>query len=58
MYMYQFFRIILAMDLEMWYLWSLKFISVIKILSPKVFMARNMVSLLRKKNRHNTLKTH
>lgn len=37
-------RIILALDLELWYLWSLKFITVIEILSPKVFMVRNMVS--------------
>jgi hypothetical protein len=35
----------MAIDLELWYLWSIKFITVIKILSPKVFMVRNMVSL-------------
>ncbi|UJR23620.1 hypothetical protein I4U23_026606 [Adineta vaga] len=36
-------RIILALDLELWYLSSLKFITIIKILSPKVFMVRNML---------------
>ena len=39
------FRIILALDLEFWYLISLKFISAVKILGPKVFMVRNMVNM-------------
>jgi hypothetical protein len=38
------FRIILALDLVIWYVWSLKFITAIKIFSPKVFMVQNMVS--------------
>ncbi|CAF4144077.1 unnamed protein product [Rotaria magnacalcarata] len=36
-------RIILAIDLEIWYLQSLKFISVVKILGPKLFMVKNML---------------
>ncbi|CAF0820629.1 unnamed protein product [Adineta steineri] len=39
-------KIILALDLELWYLWSLKFITVIKTLSPKVFMLRDLMGFL------------
>lgn len=37
------YRIILALDLEIWYLFSLRFVSAIKLLGPKLFMIRNMV---------------
>ena len=37
------FRIVLAIDLEIWYLFSLRFVSAIKLLGPKLFMIRNMV---------------
>ncbi|CAF4182954.1 unnamed protein product, partial [Rotaria sordida] len=37
-------RIILAIDLELWYLFSLRFVSAIKLLGPKLFMIRNMVN--------------
>ncbi|CAF3799568.1 unnamed protein product [Adineta steineri] len=35
-------RIILAIDLELWYLFSLRFVSAIKLLGPKLVMIRNM----------------
>ncbi|CAM4831903.1 unnamed protein product [Rotaria magnacalcarata] len=35
-------RIILAIDLEIWFLISLKFISAVKFLGPKIFMVKNM----------------
>ncbi|CAF4209881.1 unnamed protein product, partial [Rotaria magnacalcarata] len=38
-------RIILAIDLEIWFLISLKFISAVKFLGPKIFMVKNMVSI-------------
>jgi hypothetical protein len=37
------FRIVLALDLEIWYLYSLRFVSAVKLLGPKLFMIRNMV---------------
>ena len=37
-------RIVLAIDLEVWYLFSLRFVSAVKLLGPKLFMIRNMVS--------------
>ena len=37
-------RIILALDLEVWYLQSLKFVIALKFLGPKLFMLKNMVS--------------
>jgi hypothetical protein len=37
-------RIVLALDLEVWFLFSLRFVSAIKILGPKLFMIRNMVN--------------
>ena len=37
-------RIILAIDLEIWFLSSLRFVSAIKLLGPKLSMIRNMVS--------------
>lgn len=36
-------RIIMAFDLELWYLRSLKFVIALKFLGPKLFMLRNMV---------------
>ncbi|UJR07956.1 hypothetical protein I4U23_012235 [Adineta vaga] len=36
-------RIILAIDLEVWFLFSLRFVSAIKLLGPKLFMIRNML---------------
>ncbi|CAF1001217.1 unnamed protein product [Rotaria sordida] len=39
-------RIILAIDLELWYLFSLRFVSAIKLLGPKLFMIRNMLGYL------------
>lgn len=39
-----FHSIILAIDLELWYLFSLRFVSAIKVLGPKLFMIQNMVS--------------
>ncbi|CAF1528136.1 unnamed protein product [Rotaria sp. Silwood1] len=39
-------RIILAIDLELWYLFSLRFVSAIKLLGPKLFMIRNMLRYL------------
>ncbi|CAF1427263.1 unnamed protein product [Adineta steineri] len=36
-------RIILAFDLELWYLRSLKFVIALKFLGPKLFMLRNML---------------
>ncbi|CAF0876559.1 unnamed protein product [Didymodactylos carnosus] len=36
-------RIILAFDLELWFLLSLRFLSAIKILGPKLFMIQNML---------------
>ena len=38
-------RIILALDLEIWFLYSLKFISAVKILGPKMSMVKSMVSM-------------
>jgi len=38
-----YFRIIWALDLELWYLRSFKFVMVLKILGPKLFMLKNMV---------------
>lgn len=38
------FRIIWALDLELWYLRSLKFVIALKFLGPKLFMLKNMVS--------------
>lgn len=37
-------RIIMAFDLELWFLRSLRFVSALKFLGPKLFMLRNMVS--------------
>src|ERR1700722_12078138 len=37
-------RIILAIDLELWYIFSLRFVSSVKVLGPKLLMIRNMVS--------------
>ncbi|CAF3976461.1 unnamed protein product [Rotaria sordida] len=37
-------RIILAIDLELWFLFSLRFVSAIRLLGPKLFMIQNMVS--------------
>ncbi len=37
------YRIVLAIDLELWYLFSLRFVSAVKLLGPKLFMIRNMV---------------
>ena len=37
-------RIILAFDLEIWFLRSLKFVIALKFLGPKLFMLRNMVN--------------
>jgi hypothetical protein len=39
-------RIVLALDLEIWYLFSLRFVSAVKLLGPKLFMIRNMVSTI------------
>jgi hypothetical protein len=39
-----YFRIIWAIDLELWYLRSLKFVMALKFLGPKLFMLKNMVS--------------
>ncbi len=39
-----YFRIIWALDLELWYLRSLKFVMAVKSLGPKLFMLKNMVS--------------
>jgi hypothetical protein len=39
-----FSRIVLALDLELWFLFSLRFVSAIKLLGPKLIMIRNMVS--------------
>ena len=39
-------RIILAIDLEIWYLLSLRFASAIKLLGPKLFMIGNMVIII------------
>ena len=39
----KFFRIIIALDLELWYLRSLKFVIALKFLGPKLFMLQNMV---------------
>ncbi|UJR11208.1 hypothetical protein I4U23_015389 [Adineta vaga] len=36
-------RIIMAFDLELWYLRSLKFVIALKFLGPKLFMLRNML---------------
>ncbi len=36
-------RIELAIDLELWYIFSLRFVSAVKLLGPKLFMMRNMV---------------
>ncbi|CAM4747246.1 unnamed protein product [Rotaria magnacalcarata] len=36
-------RIILAIDLEIWYFLSLRFVSAVKLLGPKLFMIRNML---------------
>ena len=36
-------RIVLALDLQIWYLFSLRFVSAVKLLGPKLFMIRNMV---------------
>lgn len=36
-------RIVLAINLELWYIFSLRFVSAVKILGPKLFMIRNMV---------------
>ncbi|CAF1475583.1 unnamed protein product, partial [Adineta steineri] len=36
-------RIILALDLELWYLRSLKFVIALKFLGPKLFMLQNML---------------
>ncbi|CAF1058024.1 unnamed protein product [Rotaria sordida] len=36
-------RIILAIDLELWFLFSLRFVSAIRLLGPKLFMIQNMV---------------
>ncbi|CAF1560653.1 unnamed protein product, partial [Adineta steineri] len=36
-------RIILAIDLEVWFLFSLRFVSAIKLLGPKLIMIRNML---------------
>ncbi|CAF3021064.1 unnamed protein product [Rotaria socialis] len=36
-------RIVLALDLEIWFLFSLRFVSAVKILGPKLFMIRNML---------------
>jgi len=35
------------LDLEIWFLFSLRFVSAIKLLGPKLFMIRNMVSLFK-----------
>ncbi|CAF1099065.1 unnamed protein product [Rotaria sordida] len=35
-------RIILAIDLELWFLFSLRFVSAIRLLGPKLFMIQNM----------------
>lgn len=37
-------RILLAFDLEIWYLKSLRFVIALKFLGPKLFMLQNMVS--------------
>ncbi len=37
------FRIIWALDLELWYLRSFKFVIALKFLGPKLFMLKNMV---------------
>jgi hypothetical protein len=42
-------RIIMAFDLELWYLRSLKFVIALRFLGPKLFMLKNMV-------RHRTVK--
>ncbi|CAF0986831.1 unnamed protein product [Adineta steineri] len=39
-------RIVLALDLELWFLFSLRFVSAIKLLGPKLFMIRNMLKNL------------
>ncbi|CAF1223885.1 unnamed protein product [Adineta ricciae] len=36
-------RIVLAIDLELWFLFSLRFVSAVKLLGPKLFMIRNML---------------
>jgi len=38
-------RILMAFDLELWYLRSLRFVIAIKSLGPKLFMLKNMVRL-------------
>jgi hypothetical protein len=39
-----YFRITWALDLELWYIRSLKFVMALKFLGPKLFMLKNMVS--------------
>ena len=36
-------RIVLAIDLELWYILSLRYVSASKLLGPKLFMMKNMV---------------
>lgn len=37
-------RVVLAINLEVWYIFSLRFVSAVKLLGPKLFMMRNMVT--------------
>ena len=37
-------RVIMAFDLELWFLRSFRFVTALKFLGPKLFMLRNMVS--------------
>jgi len=41
-------RIVLAIDLELWYLFSLHFVSAVKLWGPKLFMIHNMVTTVLK----------
>jgi hypothetical protein len=40
------YRIVLAIDLEMWYLFSLRFVSGVRVLGPKLYMIRDMVIII------------
>ena len=48
------FRIVLAIDLELWFLFSLRFVSAVKLLGPKLFMIRNMVRTCYTNGCHNS----
>lgn len=43
-------RIMLAIDLELWYIFSLRFASGVKLLGPKLIMIRHMVKIVTGRN--------